>query len=186
MNKKFISICLSIFAISLIFILGFKFILGDKILYTDAMNFEQGEPIIEYSGFEEDKNIYKIKVRIKNNSDYIASFTDVTMRFLGDSQGAPIFNGYDNTEKEYILNLKQEDKYNFSFYLEPEEEREYAFEISKGLSFDNKFFDMNSMSISYNARYFKYRINESTVFSSAFSRSGSELIDDSLEPFTID
>ena len=186
MNKKFISICLSIFTISLIFIIGFKFILGDKILYNDSMNYDEGKPIIKYTGFEEDENIYKIKVSIKNNTDYYASFNNMSLNFSGNSQGQPTFSGYDNAERKALLDYKEGDKHTFSFYFSPDEEREYVFEISKGLSFNEEVFDTNRMTILYNAQYFKYRINKNTVVGSAFSSSGVEVIDNSLEPFTIE
>lgn len=195
MNKKFTSISLMIFIISVIFILGFKFILGDKVLYNNAIDFDNGEPIIKYSGFEEDENIYKIRVSIKNNSDYYASFNNINLQFsyntrnksgYSSNNAVPIFNGYDNTEKEYLLNFKPGDKRTFSSYFGPNEEREYVFEISKGLKFDEQIFDTNSMTISYSIQYFNYRINRNTVIGSAFSRSGAKHIDASLEPFIIE
>ena len=78
MNKKFILVSLSIFVLSFVFILGFKFILGDKVLYEDAVIFAQGQPIIKYVGFEEDENVYKIKISIKNSTDYYASFNNIS------------------------------------------------------------------------------------------------------------
>lgn len=186
MNKKFISICLSIFTLSLVFILGFKFILGNKILYNDTVNFDEGKPVIKYTGFEEDENIYKIKVSIKNSTDYYASFNNISLNFSGNSQGQPTFSGYDNDERKALLDYKEGDKYTFSHYFEPKEEREYVFEISKGLSFNNEVFDTNRMTILYNAQYFKYSINRNTVVGSAFSSSGVEFIDNSLEQFTIE
>ncbi|MBS5938760.1 hypothetical protein [Clostridium sp.] len=189
MNKKFISICLSIFTISLIFIIGFKFILGDKILYNDSMNYDEGKPIIKYTGFEEDENIYKIKVSIKNNSKYYASFIDINLQFSSESgyigNANPIFKGYDNKIRE-SLKTYDEGREVVGSFLDPEEEREYIFEISKGLSFNKETFDTSSISISYDVRYFKYRLNETTVFSSAITRTGTEFIENALEPFTID
>lgn len=82
--------------------------------------------------------------------------------------------------------IEDGDKYTFSHYFEPKEEREYVFEISKGLSFNNEVFDTNRMTILYNAQYFKYSINRNTVVGSAFSSSSVEFIDNSLDPFTID
>lgn len=186
MNKKFIYMSLSIFILSLIFILGFKFILGNKVLYEDSMNFDQGKPIIKYIGFEEDDNFYKIKVSIKNTTDYFASIYNLSLQFAGRSQGAPTFSGYDNTEREYILNLKPGDKYNFSGYFGPKEERNYVFEISKGISFDKEVFDTNKMTIRYNAQYYKYKINNNTVIGGAFSSSATEFIDNSIAPYTLE
>lgn len=186
MNKKFISISLSIFIFSLFFILGFKFILGDKVLYIDSTNYEQGEPIIKYVGFEEDDSFYKIKVSIKNTTNYIASFQNVDLQFSRGLQGTPIFNGYDNTERQYILSLKQEDKYEFSRYFGPQEEREYVFEISKGIKFDKEIFDTNKMTIRYNVQYYRYKINNNSVIGGAFSSSATEFIDNSIDPYTLE
>lgn len=191
MNKKFILVSLSIFILSLGFILGFKFILGDKVLYSNSMNYDQGKPVIKYVGFEEDENIYKIKVSIKNNSEYYASFYDINLQFSNRSSvylgnASPIFKGYDNTEREYLLNFEPGDKDTFSSYFAPNEEREYVFEISKGLSFGKEVFDTNRMTISYNAQYFKYRFGSKTVVSNVFSRSSVEFIDNSKDPYTIE
>jgi len=186
MNKKFILVSLNIFILSLIFILGFKFILDDKVLYKDSMNYDQSDPTIKYVGFEEDENVYKIKVSIKNNTEYYASFNNITLNFSGNSQGQPTFSGYDNDERKALLDYKEGDKHDFSFYFGPNEEREYVFEISKGLKFDKEVFDTNRMTISYNVQYFKYRINKSTVAGNAFSSSSVKFIDNSIDPYTIE
>lgn len=190
MNKKFILVSLSIFVLSFVFILGFKFILGDKVLYEDAVIFEQGKPIIKYVGFEEDENIYKIKISIKNNSEYYASFNNISLQFLNNSSvylgdANPIFNGYDSGLREYYNNYK-EGMDEYSSFLDSKEEREYVFEISKGLSFDKEVFDTNRMTISYNAQYFKYRFGSKAVVSNVFSRSSVEFIDNSIYPYTIE
>ena len=183
MNKKFILVSLSIFILSFVFILGFKFILGDKVLYEDAVIFAQGQPIIKYVGFEEDENVYKIKISIKNSTDYYASFNNITLTLSGNSQGEPIFNGYDNNERKALLDYKEGDKYTFSSYFDPNEEREYIFEISKGLTFDKKVFDTNQMIISYNVNCYKYKINKNTVVGNTFSMGGSKSIDNSIEEY---
>lgn len=185
MNKKFILVSLSIFILSFVFILGFKFILGDKVLYEDAINFEQGEPIIKYVGFEEDENVYKIKISIKNSTDYYASFNNITLTLSGNSQGEPIFNGYDSGLREYYNNYK-EGMDEYSSFLDSKEEREYVFEISKGLTFDKKVFDTNQMIISYNVNCYKYKINKNTVVGNTFSMGGSKSIDNSIYPYTIE
>lgn len=185
MNKKFISISLSIFILSLIFILGFKFILGNKILYINSTNFEQGEPIIKYVGFEEDDSSYKIKVSIKNNTDYIASFHDISLQFSGGAQGAPTFTGYDLNQREYYKNYK-EGMEEYSSFFDSKEERIYIFEISKGIKFDKEVFDTNRMAISYSAQYFKRRINKNTVIGNAFSSSSVEFIDNSIDPYILE
>lgn len=198
MNKKFIKVSISIFLFSFIFILGFKFTLGDKVLYVDSTEeaFNSEGPIIKYSGFEEDENVYKIKVNIKNNSKYYVSLNNVNLEFshntkdksgFSSNNATPVFKGYDNTEREYLMNYKPGDgEYNFSSFLKPNEEREYVFAISKGLKFDKEFFDTNRMSISYGVNYFKYRIGNDTVIGNAFSRGASEFIDNSTMPFTIE
>ncbi|WP_322388413.1 hypothetical protein, partial [Clostridium perfringens] len=154
-------VSISIFLFGFIFILGFKLILGDKLLYVNSTEeaFSSEGPIIKYSGYEEDENTYKIKVNIKNNSKYYASLNNIDLLFShntkdksGHSSNAatPVFKGYDNTERKYLLNFKPGVEENtFSPYLAPNEEREYVFEISKGLKFDKEVFDTNRMAISY-------------------------------------
>lgn len=192
MNKKFIKVSISIFLFSFIFILGFKFILGDKVLYNDSTEeaFNSDGPIIKYSGFEEDENIYKIKITIKNNSKYYASLNNIKLQFQNSSNylgsANPIFEGYDSDYREFLSNFKPGEKENFSSFLSPNEEREYAFEIAKGLKFDKEVFDTNRMSISYSVNYMKYKINNNTFLGNAWSRSSTEFIDNSAMPFTIE
>lgn len=185
MNKKYIIIISSIFVISLFFILGFKFILGDKVLYIDSTNFDKGDAIIKYIGFEEGEDTYKIKVSIKNNSDYYASISNLTLNFIGGSNGSPAFGGYDNSEMRALRDYKEGDKYKFSYYFEANEEREYAFEISKGLSFNKEDFDTNKFNISYNVTFFRYRVNMDTVIGSVFSRGGTTRLDNSIAPYSL-
>lgn len=177
MNKKFIKVSIIIFLFSFLFILGFNFILGDKVLYNDSVDLDYGEQEISYRGIEEDKGAYKIKVSIKNNSDYYASFDNIALKFTGVSQGAPIFTGYDNDERKALLNYMPGDKYNYSSFFAPNEEREYVFEVSKGLSFDKEFYDFNTLDISYSYRYFKYRVNNNTVIGSGPSGGGAKRIE---------
>ena len=186
MNKKFIIVSICIFILSLFFILGFNFILGDKILYNDSTNFDQGKPIIKYVGFEEDENVYKIKVSIKNTSQYYASFNDVTMNFLGNSSGSPEFNGYDNNQREIILNHKEGDEFELSYYFNANEEREYIFEISKGLIFNDDIFDTNKISVRYNVKFYRYRVGNDRVIGNVFNRSSTEFLDNSIDPYIIE
>ena len=185
MNRRFIYISSSILVISLVVILGFKFVLGNKILIRDSSNFDQGEPIIKYVGFEEGEDTYKIKVSVKNNSDYYASFNDISLMFFGGSNGSPVFKGYDNDERRALMDYKEGDKYNFSPYFEANEEREYAFEVSKGLSFDKEEFDTNKINISYNVMFFRYRVNMNRVLGGVFSRSGTARLDNSIAPYSL-
>lgn len=194
MNKKFITVSISIFLLSFIFILGFKLILGDKLLYANSTEYVEG-PIIKYSGFEEDENIYKIKVNIKNNSKYYARVNNINLQFsyntkdksgYSTNDASPLFKGYDNTEREHLLNYMPGDEYSFSSFLNPNEEREYVFEISKGLKFDKEVFDTNRMAISYGVNYFKYRIRSNSVIGDAGSIWASKPLDSLAEPFTIE
>lgn len=181
MNRKYIIISLSIFIVSLLFILGFNFILGDKILYSDSFNFNDGIPEINYIGLEEDENLYKVKVSIKNNSDYYASFNNISLQFTGTSQGAPTFNGYDNDERKALINYKSGDKYNYSFYFDPNEEREYVFEVSKGISFDKDVFNSKNIDMGYSYQLYKYRINSNTVIGRGQSGGGSRRIEADID-----
>lgn len=194
MNKKFITVSISIFLLSFIFILGFKLILGDKLLYANSTEYVEG-PIIKYSGFDEDENIYKIKVNIKNNSKYYARVNNINLQFsyntkdksgYSTNDASPLFKGYDNTEREHLLNYMPGDEYSFSSFLNPNEEREYVFEISKGLKFDKEVFDTNRMAISYGVNYFKYRIRSNSAIGDAGSIWASKPLDSSAEPFTIE
>ena len=178
MNKKFIIVSLSIFILSLFFILGFNFILGDKILYNDSTNFDEGEPIIKYVGFEEDENVYKIKVSIKNTSKYYASFNDVTMTFIGGSISGPEFRGYDK-HRENIFNNKEGEETKISYYFNPNE-------ISKGLSFDKNYFDTNKINVSYNVTFYKYRIGYDRLIGNVFSRSAGEILKNTMDPYIIE
>lgn len=187
MNKKFIKVSISIFLLSFIFILGFKFILGNKVLYSDSNshNFNGKNLIIKYDGFQEDKDKIKIKVKIKNNSEYYAALNNVYLTFEGGNgnDGKPIFKGYDNQIRESFSEIDAKDSDIPSSFLDPNEERDYIFQISKGLKFDKNIFDTNRMAISYNANFYKYRLNKNTVVGSAWSSGGTEFIENSKELF---
>ncbi len=187
MNKKFIKVSISIFLFSFIFILGFNFILGNKILFVNSTEeaFNSDGPIIKYSGFEEGEDTYKIKVKIKNNSDYYANFNDISLSFYGGSNGSPVFKGYDDGYRKALMNYKPGDEYVFSPYFEADEEREYSFEVSKGLSFDKEYFDINKININYNVSFFRYRINNNTVIGNVFSKGGAARLDNSTDPFNL-
>lgn len=176
MNRKYIIVSLSIFIVSLAFILGFNFLLGDKVLYINSVDFDHGVPVINYVGLEEDENAYKIKISIKNNSDYYASFNNIGLQFTGTSQGAPTFSGYDNNERKALINHKPGDKYSYSSFFGPNEEREYVFEVAKGISFDKEVFNSKNIDIEYSYRLYKYRANNNTVIGSGPSGGGSRRI----------
>lgn len=190
MNKKFIKVSIGIFISVFIFILGFKFILGDKLLFHQGSDeaFNSSNPIVKYVGFEEDENILKIKISIKNNSKYIASVNKATMRFgvlanavndsIINSRSNPTFEGYDN---DYDYNSKN--KY-FDFAIYPGEEREYAFEVTKGIHFDKEVFDTNKMYVSYNINYYKYKI-KGTFIGNVMGTGGGESLDNSSNPYVI-
>jgi hypothetical protein len=196
MNKKFIMISIGIFISVFIFTLGFKFILGDKVLFGQGNDeaFNSSNPIVKYVGFEEDENILKIKISIKNNSNYIASVNNVTMRFgilpnaVNDStvssRSNPIFEGYDN-DFEKIANDQNIKINNFDRAIYPEEEREYAFEVTKGIHFDKKVFDTNKMYVSYNINYYKYKI-KGTFIGNVMGTGGGERLDNSSNQYVID
>ncbi|WP_294167898.1 hypothetical protein [uncultured Clostridium sp.] len=177
MNRKYIIVSLSIFIVSLAFILGFNFILGDKVLYINSVDFDHGVPVINYVGLEEDENSYKIKISIKNNSNYYASFNNISLQFTGTSQGAPTFSGYDNDERKALINHKPGDKYSYSSFFGPNEEREYVFEVSKGISFDKEVFNSKNIDIGYSYQLYKYRVNNNTVIGAGTSGTGSKRIE---------
>lgn len=196
MNKKFINVSIGIFISIFIFTLGFKFILGDKLLFSQGTDeaFNSSNPIAKYVGFEEDENILKIKISIKNNSKYIADVNNVTMRFgiltnaVNDSTVSslsnPIFKGYDNDDMKRMND--QSIKFRgFDFAIYPGEEREYAFEVTKGIHFDKKVFDTNKMYVSYNINYYKYKIKQ-TFIGNVMGVGGGEGLDNSSDPYIID
>ncbi len=196
MNKKFIKVSIGIFISVFIFILGFKFILGDKLLFHQGSDeaFNSSNPIVKYVGFEEDENILKIKISIKNNSKYIANVNEATIRFgilpnsVNDSTVSslsnPIFKGYDNDFKKIADDNSIKIK-NFDVAIYPGEEREYAFEVTKGVHLDKKVFDTNKMYVSYNINYYKYKI-KGTFLGNAMSTGGGERLDNSSNPYVIE
>ena len=181
MNKKYIIVSLTIFIVSLIFIFSFNFLLGDKVFYNNAINFEEDVPVIKYIGVEEDNNVYKIKVSIKNNSKYYATFDNISLKLGGAIQGEPMFDGYDNNQREALMNHREGDKYNYSYYFNPNEEREYVFEISKGLKFDKYKFSSKEMDVHYSYKLYKYRSNNNMVIGNGQSGAGSRRIETNIE-----
>lgn len=190
MKKKFFKVSLGIFMFLLISLLGFKFLYGDRKLYSDG-SIKVPESGTRYLGFEEDDYKYKIKVGIKNNSKYYGIIRDIKLQFQPDSKNVssislgPIFVGYDLKESEYFNNYEEGEEYYYSAFFDPGEEKQYIFEIPKGLSFDKKVFDTNRMGISYNIEYFKYRPKENAVSVNINMEGSVKFIDNSIEPYEI-
>ena len=190
MDKKFFEVSLGIFMFLFISLLGFKFLYGDRKLYSDG-SIKVPEASIKYSGFEEDENNYKIKVGIKNNSKYYGIIRDIKLQFQPDSKNVssislgPIFVGYDLKESEYFNNYEEGEEYYYSAFFDPGEEKQYIFEIPKGLSFDENVFDTNRMGIYYSIEYFKYRPKENAVSVNINMEGSVKFIDNSIEPYEI-
>lgn len=188
MNKKFIKISISIFLFSFIFILGFSFILGNSKLYSDSnrLNFDSKGITMKYDGIEEDEYSYKIKIRIKNNTQYYAGLNNINLKFQSNNDGNPIFEGYDNELRKSFSKADVKDSDILSPYLDSNEEREFVFEVSRGLKFDKNIFDTNRVAISYNTNFYKYKLNKNLVAFSIWSKAGTEFIGNVDELFTLE
>ena len=190
MNKKFLKVSLGIFMFLFISILGFKFLYGDRKVYSDGL-IEIPKANIKYSGFEEDENNYKIKVSIKNNSKYYGSLRDIKLNFQKYSgngivnNSGPTFGGYEILERGTFENDKEGIVEHSSPFFDPSEEKFYAFEIPKGLSFDKEVFDTNRMEIYYNIEYYKYRHKENAVSVNINFEGSVIYIDNSIAPYEI-
>lgn len=190
MNKKFFKVSLGIFMFLLISLLGFKFLYGDKKTHLDGL-IKVSESSTRYLGFEEDDYKYKIKVGIKNNSKYYGIIRDIKLQFQPDSKNVssislgPIFVGYDLKGSDYFNNYEEGEEYYYSAFFDPGEEKQYIFEIPKGLSFDKKVFDTNRMGISYNIEYFKYRPKDNAVSGYINLEGSVRTIDNSIDPYEI-
>ncbi|MDV4151944.1 hypothetical protein R0131_14040 [Clostridium sp. AL.422] len=190
MNKKFIKVSLGILIFLSISLLSFTLIFDKK--KADYQGYIDVPKVsISYSGFEEEEDKYKIKVSIKNNSEYYGSIRDIKLKFQTNSNyesytnSGPIFGSYDLKEREYFENYKEGERENYSTFFDPMERRDYIFEIPKGLSFDKKVFDTNRMKISYNIEYFKRRIKNGVA--GRINMQGSEeIIDNSVDPYVIE
>lgn len=189
MNKKFIKISFGILTSVFFIVLAFKVILKDKVLLIQSTDylFENARPTIEYKDFEEKEDLYKIIISIKNNTEYYTSINEIFLQFECKMPNSSLyFRGYDLEERKFFENYSGKSDEDFSPYLAPYEERKYAFEISKGLTFDEDVFDTNKMNISYNINYYKYRFSSNTLFGGVMSHGGGEHIDNQNKPFIIE
>ncbi|MCR1952415.1 MULTISPECIES: hypothetical protein [unclassified Clostridium] len=186
MNVRFIKISLGICIFLFISFFGFKFMLGDRKEYYDGF-IDVPKLSIAYSGFEEEDEVYKIKVSFKNNSKYYGSLRDVKLQFSNNNliNSNPIFIGYDFSEREYF-DGNEESNIDYSPFLDKEGKKEYVFDIPKGLNFDNKIFDTNRMRVSYNLEYYKYKPKSNSLIGKVKFDSSTEFIDNSSMPFTIE
>ncbi len=191
MNKKFFKVSLGIFMFLFISLLGFKFLYGDrKTYFHGAINVPESST--RYLGFEEDDYKYKIKVGIKNNSKYYGIISDIKLKFQLESRNGdsislgPIFEGYDLKMREYLNNYEDRQEENYSIFFSPSEEKEYIFEVPKGLSFDKEVFDTNIMMINYNIKYLKRKHNNNAVSGEINFKSTTDVINNSIEAFNIE
>lgn len=189
MNKKFIKVSFGILISVLVVVLGFKFILKDKILFSDSTDdiFENVKPTIKYEEIEEEDSFYRIIISIKNNTKYYASVNEMHLQFGFNissenphkimSNNSLYFRGYDLEERKYLENYNGNSSERVSPYLDPYEERQYAFEISKGVIFDEEVFDTNKMNISYNVNYYRYRLSSNSLAGGIMGHGGGEHIE---------
>lgn len=191
MNKKFVKVSLGIFMFLFISILGFKFLYGDRKVYSDG-SIKVPEASVNYTGFEEDENNYKIKVNIKNNSKYYGIIKDVKLQFQTNSKNGstnnsgPIFIGYELKKRVYFDNYAEGETEEYSPFFKPSEEKLYVFEIPKGLSFDKESFDTNRMGISYSIEYFKHKHKNNAVSVRINMEGSVKFIDNSKDPYNIE
>ncbi|MBE6054669.1 MAG: hypothetical protein E7212_12350 [Clostridium sartagoforme] len=187
MSKRFIKISFGIFIFLAVFLFSFKFLLGNRFSYWEGTE-KVPKLTMKYKGVEEDKYSYRIRVSFKNNSKHYARLDNIkfkfstmpTMALYLRRESNPEFNGYD-------LRLSQSYEHGeeiVSPFLEPDEERIYEFQISKGLSLNNEYYNINRGNVDYSVNYFKYKINEYSLLKNVISEFYTEPIDNLFIPAT--
>ncbi|ATD54469.1 hypothetical protein [Clostridium chauvoei] len=170
MNKKFLMVSISIFLSIMIFIGFSKVILKDKESWINSSEkyFFNMKPTIKYEGYEEEDGNINIKISFKNNFNGIASIDDLKLSFGSKknlSNGEFSFKGFNEGWRS--------DFYNYKNGIDREEESVYVFQIPKGIKFDEDYFDLSYMNISYNVQYFRFRIGSNALLGMMGSTGGS-------------
>lgn len=168
MNKKFILVSLSIFlTITILFGLS-KVVFGDKITFSDAIEFYDDKPIIEYVGNEKTEEGYNVTISIKNTLNSIMTINDLELNLLNDI---------------YIKGINEEifANGNIKYGIDGGEVVEYVFKIPNGIKFDKKIFDINEMHISYNVTMYKYRTSRNSLMIPTGSVGGGTIITGDLD-----
>lgn len=194
MKKKFMKISIFMFLMFCIFLGAFR-ILSGKVLIKNTANedlFRTFDPGVKYVGFEEYDNATVIKVEMKNNSNYYASFNNLNIVFSESGKNTTKYN-----DNYYINNSAPSfagrdvsydiDNYkDYSDYLAPKESREYEFAIPKGINFDKNIYDTNRFRVTYSASYYKYKINNNSLLGLVGGSGGGENLENSKDPYLID
>lgn len=192
--KRFIKISVFMITIFCVFLWGFRVIAGKTLIKNNANDdlFETFAAEVKYIGFKDYDNVTVIRVEMKNNSDYYASFNNLSIVFSEErknisqnndnyyiNSAVAAFNGQDLSYE--IENYKE-----YSSYLNPGESREYEFAIPKGVNFDKEIYDTNKFRVTYSATYYKYRINKNSLINLVGSHGGGENLDNYKDPYIID
>lgn len=192
--KRFIKISIFMIIIFCVFLGAFRVIAGKTLIKNNANDdlFETFTAEVKYIGFKDYDNVTVINVEMKNNSDYYASFNNLSVVFSEERK-----NISQNNDNYYInsavatfdgqdLSYEIENYKDYSYYLSPGESREYEFAIPKGVNFDKEIYDTNRFRVTYSATYYKYRINKNTLINLVGSHGGGENLDNYKDPYIID
>ena len=170
MSKKFLIVSISIFLGIMIFIGFSKEILKDKENWSNSSEkyFSNMKPTIKYEGYEEEEENIKVKISFKNNFKGIANINDMKISFNSKKKSTNTefyFQGYDEQWRTEFENYKNG--------IDRGEKSIYVFDLPKGIKFDENYFDLSYMNISYNAHYFRFRIGRNALLGMMGSTGGS-------------
>lgn len=144
--RKFIRISLYICTILGIFLVGIKMFFSDMIHSSDYDEINRKEINMMFESKEETNDGIYLKFKVDNNSRYIFLLTDAKLGF-------PNYNSEGDLDLLLELNLhnayKEQNAKIMEDGIEKYGEGYITFLVPKGITLDNKYFDLDAISVTY-------------------------------------
>lgn len=148
--RKFINVSLYIFILLWAFIFGSKIYFDDMIHSNDYGEINKKEVKITFESQRESKNGVYVKLKVLNNSRYVFLVSDAKMEF-------PNYNNEGDVDLILELNLYKpyegENEDIMVNGIEKYGEGYITFLIPRGMSLDESYFDLDSISVTYEGTY---------------------------------
>lgn len=174
MNKKFIKVS-TIVLIPIIVLIGFSVFYVEDINDYSYDEFEERIKI-EFKNYKEDKYSHILTIKVTNNSKDIASLYDMDLSFDHTEKFMEEFGGISPSDVRIVG--REEDRFEegYKMGIDPGKSKDIVFKIPKGLSLDEKVFDIKHPIINYNVSFYKFRTSSNSLMIGNGSEGGSKTL----------
>lgn len=175
MNKKFIKAS-TIVLIPIILLIGFSVFYVKDINDSSYDDDFEERLKIEFKNYKEDKYSHILTIKITNNTKDIASLYDMELSFDHTEEFMERFNGV--TPSDVRIVGREEDWFeeDHKMGIEAGESEDIVFKIPKGLSLDEKVFNIKNPIINYNVSFYKFRTSQNSLMIGSGSGGGSKTL----------